>query len=114
MEEHIPMNWSIFGEHFVETKLSTVAVKLHESTTKGIESLDYGTLKEAFETIFESFEKDVTEDFSMSVEDLIKFIKNMKTIDPEVKKNIESIIELLVKSNLQLEKKSIRLPWRKK
>ena len=114
MEEHIPLNWNLFGEHFVEAKLSTVGVKLHESTTKGIESLEYDTLKEAFETIFESFEKDVKEDFSVSLDDLIKFVKNMKNINPEVRKNIETILELLVKSNLPLEKKPIRLPWRKK
>ena len=114
MEEHVPTNWNIFGEYFVEAKLSTVGAKLHESTTKGIENLDYDTMKEAFETIFESFEKDVTEDFSMSVEDLIKFIRNVKNINPEVRKSIETIFELLLKSNLPMEKRTIRLPWRKK
>lgn len=114
MEEHDPKNWNIFGEHFVEAKLSIVGVKLHESTTKGIESLEYDTLREAFETIFESFEKDLKEDFSVSLDDLVKFVKNMKNINPEVRKNIETILELLVKSNLPLEKKPIRLPWRKK
>ena len=71
-------------------------------------------MKEALETIFQSFEKDVTEDFSMSLDDLIKFVRNMKNINPEVRKSIEMIFELLVKSNLPTEKKTIRLPWRKK
>lgn len=114
VEEHDLSNWNLFGECFIEAKLSTVSVKLHESTTKGIETLDYETTKEAFEAIFESFEKDVTEDFSMSMDDLIKFLRNMKNINPDIRKSIETILELLVKSNLPLEKKSIRLPWRKK
>lgn len=114
IEEHDMSNWNLFGECFIEAKLSTVGVKLHDSTTTGIESLDYLIMKEAFETIFESFEKDVTTDFSMSLDDLIKFVKNMKSINPEVRKNIETILELLVKSNLPVEKKPIRLPWRKK
>ena len=63
--------------------------------------------------MMQSFEKDVTEDFSMSLDDLIKFVRNMKNIHPEVRKSIETIFELLVKSNLPTEKKAIRLPWRK-
>lgn len=114
VEEHDLSNWNLFGECFIEAKLSSVGNKLHEATTKGIESLDYVTTKEAFETIFESFEKDVTENFSMSKDDIIKFIKNVKNINPEVRKSIETIIELVVKSNLPTEKKTIRLPWRKK
>ena len=114
VEEHYLSKWNLFGECFIEAKLSSISVKLHEATTKGIESLDYDMMKEALETIFQSFEKDVTEDFSMSLDDLIKFVRNMKNINPEVRKSIEMIFELLVKSNLPTEKKTIRLPWRKK
>ena len=111
--EHDLSRWSLFGECFIETKLSAVSTRLHDSTTKGIENLDYHVIEEAFETIFLSFEKDVIEDFSMSVEDLIKFIKNMKNINPEVRKSIENIFEVLVKANISGEKRGIRLPWRK-
>lgn len=113
VEEHDLSNWNLFGECFIEAKLSNVGIKLHEATTKGIENLEYETVKEVFETVFQSFEKDVTEDFSMSLDDLIKFVRNMKNIHPEVRKSIETIFELLVKSNLPTEKKAIRLPWRK-
>ncbi len=112
VEEHILSNWNLFGECFIEAKLSGVGVRLHEATTKGIENLDYETTKEALESIFESFEKDVTADFSMSVEDIIKFIKNMKNINQEVRKSIENIFELILKSNIPAEKRN-RLPWRK-
>jgi len=71
-------------------------------------------MRDALETIFESFEKDVTEDFSMSKDDIIRFIKNVKNVDPEVRKCIENIFEVLLKSSVADEKKNFRLPWRKK
>lgn len=114
VEGHDLSRWNLFGECFVEAKLSNVGVKLHESTTKGIENLDCCNMKAALETIFESFEKDVTEDFSMSKDDIIRFIKNVKNIDPEVRKCIENIFEVLLKSNVTDEKKGFKLPWRKK
>ena len=50
----------------------------------------------------------------MSIEDVIKLIKNMKNINPEVKGCVENIIETLVKVNINGEKKTFKLPWRKK
>ena len=114
IEEHVLSNWRIFGEYFVEAKLSNVGARLHDTTTKGIENLKYDEMKEALETIFESFEKDVTEDFSMSKDDIIRIIKNVKNINPEVRKSIENIFEVLMKSNVTDEKRSFKLPWRKK
>lgn len=114
VEEHDLSTWNLFGECFIEAKLSGVSNRLHETTTKGIENLDYETTKEALETIFQSFEKDVTEDFSMSKDDIIRFVKNVKNIDPEIRKSIEMIFEVLLKSNVADEKKPRRLPWRKK
>ena len=114
VEGHDMSRWSVFGECFVEAKLSSVGTRLHESTTKGIERLDCCNMKAALETIFDSFEKDVTEDFSMSKDDIIRFIKNVKNIDPEVRKCIENIFEVLMKSNVTDEKKGLKLPWRKK
>ena len=112
--EHDLSNWHLFGECFIEAKLLNVGNRLHESTTKGLENLDYNNVKEALETIFQGFEKDVTEDFSMSREDIIRFIKNVKNIDPEVKQCVENMVEVLLKSNFTDEKKSFKLPWRKK
>lgn len=114
VEGHDLSRWSLFGECFVEAKLSSVSARLHESTTKGIENLDCCNMKEALETIFDSFEKDVTEDFSMSKDDIIRFVKNVKNVDPEVRKCIENIFEVLLKSNVTEEKRSFKLPWRKK
>ena len=70
--------------------------------------------REAFEAVFQSLEKDLTEDFSMSMEDIIKFVKNMKNVNPEVKACVENIIEVLLKANMKVEKKTFKLPWRKK
>lgn len=111
VEEHILARWSLFGECFVETKLSGVSSRLHDSTTKGIENLNYDMMREAFETIFQSFEKDVIEDFSMSIDDLVKFIRNIKNINPEVRKSIENIFEVLLKANIGIEKRKIRKFW---
>ena len=114
VEEHILTRWNLFGEHFIEAKLSSVSLRLHEATTKGIECLSCEVTREAFESLFENLEKDLTEDISMSIEDVIKLIKNMKNINPEVKGCVENIIETLVKVNINGEKKTFKLPWRKK
>lgn len=114
VEEHILSRWSLFGEHFVEAKLSSVSLRLHEATTKGIECLACEVTREAFEAVFQSLEKDLTEDVSMSMEDIIKFVKNMKNVNPEVKACVENIIEVLIKANMKVEKKTFKLPWRKK
>lgn len=113
VEEHNLASWHLFGECFIEGKLSSVSNRLHETTTKGIENLEYEVTKEALETVFESFEKDVTSDFSMSMEDLVKFVKNMKNVDPEVRKSVEKIFEVLLTANIVEVRRSIRLPWRK-
>lgn len=97
LKEHYPTTWSVFGEFFEEGKLSGVSQKMHESTTKGLESLDYEKTKEALEFIFESLGKDYSEDLKFSAEDAVKFYKKIRTIDPEVKKSIEQIMEAMIR-----------------
>ncbi len=115
VEEHNPVSWTLFGEFFVENKLSGISNRIHEATTKGIEDLDYQTTKEALEAVFDSFEQDVTKDVGMSLEDLIKFVRNMKNVNPEVRKSIEKIFEELLSFNFVEEGKAKikRFPWRR-
>lgn len=95
--EHYPTTWSVFGEFFEEGKLSGVSQKMHESTTKGLENLDYEKTKEALEFIFESFGKEYSEDLKFSAEDIVKFYKRIRTIDPDVKKSVEQIMESMIR-----------------
>ncbi len=95
--EHYPTNWNIFGEYFIKGTLSTVSAELHERTTLGIERLDQEKVKVALETIFSSFEKHYSSKASMSLIDLKNFYNNMKNIDPEIKKYIDTIIDSMVK-----------------
>ncbi len=106
IEEHDLTSWSLFGECFVEGKLSGISSRLQETSTKGIEHLDYDKTRAALESVFESFEKDVTMDFSMKLEDVITFVKNMKDIDPEVREGIEEIMEALLSSRSSVRRAS--------
>jgi len=95
---HHPTSWSVFGEHFVKDKLSGLSKQLNESTTKGLESVSIEKRREAFEAIFKSFEGEQSKDFEISFTNIVKFIKNVKNIDPEVSKSIEIIADAMIKA----------------
>lgn len=97
--EHFPTTWNLFGECFIPAKLTSVSARLHDSTTKGIEHLDYEKVKEALESLFQSLEVDYTSNITMSFDELLRIMKNLKNIDPEVRRCIIEIIEALLVSN---------------
>lgn len=99
-EEHYPNSWNMYGEFFLEGKLSKVSMQVHECTTEGINTLEHKKVEEAFETIFKSFEKEYSSDVSMSFEDLIKFYRNMKKVDPEISKYIDKILNCMLKESI--------------
>lgn len=103
--EHYPTTWNIFGECFVEGKLSNISAKVHESTTKGIESLEYEKMREAFEYIFQSFGIEYSSIVKLSAEDIVRFYGNVKNIDPEVKKSIDCIIGTVLQPGLGIGRK---------
>lgn len=106
--EHFPTSWNLFGECFIESTLSSVSARVHERTTKGIAHLDYDKVKEALETAFQSFDIDYTSDITMSFDELLRFLKSLKNIDPEVRKCIVEIIEALL-TNKPEEKRSVKI-----
>ena len=106
--EHFPSSWNLFGECFIEVNQTSSSLRVHESTTKGIEHLDYNKVAEALETVFQSFEVDYTSNITMSFDELLKFLKNLKNIDPEVRKCIIEIIEALLTTKPEGDSFSIR------
>ena len=102
--EHFPTSWNLFGECFIEASLSSMSARMHESTTKGIEHLDYAKVKEALETAFETFDIDYTANITMSFDELVRFLKSLKNIDPEVRKCIVEIVEALLTSKPETKK----------
>lgn len=106
--EHFPTSWNLFGECFLEATLSSISSRVHERTTTGIEHLDYEKVKEALETAFETFDVDYTSNITMSFEELLRFLKSLKNIDPEVRKSIIEIIEALLTSKSE-EKRTVKI-----
>ena len=102
--EHFPTSWCLFGECFIEANLSSISTRMHESTTKGIAHLDYEKVKEALETAFQTFDIDYTANITMSFEELLRFLKSLKNIDPEVRKCIVEIVEALLSKNPEQRK----------
>jgi len=102
---HIPTTWNVFGEHFVKDKLSGLSKQLNEASTSGLESVAVEKREEAFEAIFKSFEGKYADDFDMSFANIVKFFKNIKNVDPEVSKSIETIADAIVKAQLGIKNK---------
>lgn len=106
--EHFPTSWNLFGECFLESSLSSVSARVHERTTTGIAHLDYEKVKDALETAFETFDIDYTSNITMSFEELLRFLKSLKNIDPEVRKCIIEIIEALLATKSE-EKRTTKI-----
>ncbi len=104
VKEHYPTSWNMFGEYFVNGKLSLLSQGLHNSTTTNIRTLNKEKIKETFETIFKNLNKEYTSNFTFNFDELLIAYNNLKNIDPEVKKNLDVIISSLLKA--AREKKS--------
>ncbi len=97
-DEHYPTSWCLFGEYFIEGELSSISLQLHESTTTGVEELDQEKMAEAFETIFKSLEKEYSSKLKITFTDLKNFYLNMKDVDPEIKKYLDTIFDSMFKA----------------
>lgn len=94
--EHNPTTWEVFGQCFVEGRLSNISRRLHTNTTKGVENISYDTMKLAFETIFENLNHEYAADFKLSFGQIVTFYRSMKNIDPEIKRGMDQIIEAVL------------------
>ena len=94
--EHYPTTWEVFGQCFVEGRLSNISRRLHTNTTKGVENISYDTMKLAFETIFENLNHEYAADFKLSFGQIVTFYRSMKNIDPEIKRGMDQIIEAVL------------------
>ncbi len=94
--EHYPTTWEVFGQCFVEGRLSNISRRLHTNTTKGVENISYDTMKLAFETIFENLNHEYATDFKLSFGQIVTFYRSMKNIDPEIKRGMDQIIEAVL------------------
>lgn len=97
--EHLPTSWNLFGECFIPAELSATANRIHERTTKNIEHLNHDEIKEALESLFQTLALDYTSNIMMSLDELLRILKNLKNIDPEVRRCIIDIVESLLISN---------------
>ena len=96
--QHYPVNWSIFGEFFESGVISNVSAQLHENTTTGFENLDPQQVQDAFETVFLNLEKSFSSKLNFSFDDVIKFYKNIKNLDPAISQSIEQTLGTVLKS----------------
>lgn len=96
--QHYPVNWNVFGEFFVSGTISNISTQLHENTTVGFEGLDPQKVQDAFETVFTNLEKNYSSKFNFSFEEVVKFYRNMKNLDPEISQSIEQTLGTVLKS----------------
>ena len=98
-EQHYPTSWCIFGEYFIDSKLSKTSQQLHESTTVGLEKLDNNKLKQIVEVFFKNFDKDYTSQFKLDFNDIKSFIKNAKNIDKDTANYLLTVIDNMFLNN---------------
>lgn len=97
-DEHHPTSWKLFGQYFIEGKLSSISKQFHKNTSDGLETLDKEKLKKTIETSFKSFEKEYSSDFtSISFNDIKNVYTNMKNVDPEIRDYLLVLMEELIK-----------------
>ncbi len=105
--QHYPVNWKVFGEFFVSGTISNISTQLHENTTIGFENLDPIKVQEAFETVFTNLEKNYSSKFNFSFEEIVKFYRNIKNLDPEISHSIEQTIGTVIRSVTGKDKTSV-------
>lgn len=97
-DEHHPTSWKLFGQYFIEGKLSAISKQFHKNTSDGLETLDKEKLKKTIEISFKSFEKEYSSDFtSISFNDIKNVYTNMKNVDPEIRDYLLVLMEELIK-----------------
>ena len=64
----------------------------------GFENLDPQKVQDAFETVFTNLEKNYSSKFNFSFDEVVKFYKNMKNLDPAISQSIEQTIGTVLKS----------------
>lgn len=98
IDEHHPTSWKLFGQYFIEGKLSAISKQFHKNTSDGLETLDKEKLKKTIEISFKSFEKEYSSDFtSISFNDIKNVYTNMKNVDPEIRGYLLVLMEELIK-----------------
>ncbi len=96
-EEHYPTSWKVFGQYFIEGKLSDISRQFHKNSSAGLETLDKEKLKKTIETGFKSFEKEYSSNFKLNFNDIKTFYTNMKNVDPEIRNYIDVIMDELIR-----------------
>ena len=95
-DEHFLVNWSVFGEHFLKGKLSTISKNLNDRSINGLLNLDPEKMKSAFEEVFKNIEKDYSSDVRFTSQDVMAVYNSMKKIDKNVAGYLKEIIFAMV------------------
>lgn len=106
--QHYPETWEMYGEYFVNSKLSQLSSEIHERTTINVRHLNKKKIHDSFETLIAQISKEHKEDLKFSLEELYNLYKNLKQMDPEVGENFEIVIDALLKSAKEIKPKILK------
>ena len=99
-DKHRPFNWHIFGQFFVEEKISTYSKNLQESINKSVDQLDKEDMKMFIDTVYEFLKinniRTIKELKSVKMSELKKMIEQIKDVDDETKKLFISVTKILL------------------
>jgi len=98
INEHYPTNWTLFGEFFNKGELSKISKEINENTTVKLMELEPKLVEKTIEFVFNSLNKNYTENIKLSFKELITIYNKTKKIDPKVSDYFDHLFNSIIKS----------------
>ncbi len=99
-DKHRPFNWHVFGQFFVDAKISSYSRNLQESINKSVDQLDKKDMKIFIDTVYEFLKinniKTIKELKSVKMSELKKMVDQIKDVDEDTKKLFINVTKILI------------------
>ncbi len=99
---HIAASWVIEGESFINAKQDKKSIQIEDKLNKYIASLSYEDQEKIVNTIFRDLEKQGIKSLNefLNFRKLLKSIKSLKNISPDVKDILNDVVDIIVSNYL--------------
>ena len=99
---HIAASWVIEGESFINAKQDKKSIQIEDKLNKYIASLSYEDQEKIVNTIFRDLEKQGIKSLNefFNFRKLLKSIKSLKNISPDVKDILNDVVDIIVSNYL--------------
>ena len=96
ISEHYPHTWRVNGNNLVESKLSNMSLQLQKNSVMLASNVDEEKFKIVVEAAFKDYENNLTSKINLSLTDVIKLFKNVKSTDSETSGYLHTIVSQML------------------